>query len=193
MTESDTYYIERCLDGHPDDFRYIVRRYQAVLLAHLAGKLGNKDRAEEAAQESLVRAYFNMNKLQKPESFFPWLLGIADRVAKEHQRKKLIRRQSEAIRSFSQEAPSPARPKAWTGSDPTSSGSQDYALEAAVAELPAGYRKVILLRYYGEHSCNQIAERLDMPLGTVTKTLSRAYAMLRKSLQQKEETQVSEV
>ena len=180
MTETDTYYIERCLDGHPDDFRYIVRRYQAVLLAHLAGKLGNKDRAEEAAQESLVRAYFNMNKLQKPESFFPWLLGIADRVAKEHQRKRLIRRQSEAIRSFSQEAPA-------------AEFSQDYALEAAVAELPPGYRKVILLRYYGEHSCNQIAQRLDMPLGTVTKTLSRAYAMLRKSLQQKEETQVSEV
>ena len=193
MTETDTYYIERCLDGHPDDFRYIVRRYQAVLLAHLAGKLGNKDTAEEAAQESLVRAYFNMNKLQKPESFFSWLLGIADRVAKEHQRKEMLHQQREVIRSFSQEAPAAARPKAWTGSDPTSSGSQDYALEAAVAELPPGYRKVILLRYYGNHSCNQIAQRLDMPLGTVTKTLSRAYAMLRKSLQQKEETQVSEV
>ncbi|MBA7688504.1 ECF RNA polymerase sigma factor SigW [subsurface metagenome] len=193
MPETDKYYIERCLDGHPDDFRYIVRRYQAVLLAHLAGKLGNKDRAEEAAQESLVRAYFNMNKLQKPESFFSWLLGIADRVAKEHQRKDQIRRQRETIRSFSQEAPSPARPKAWTGSDPTSSGSQDYALEAAIAKLPESYRRVVLLRYYGDRSCSQVAEQFDIPLGTVTKTLSRAYAMLRKSLQQKEETQVSEV
>jgi RNA polymerase sigma-70 factor (ECF subfamily) len=193
MNETDTYYIERCLDGHPDDFRYIVRRYQAVLLAHLAGKLGSKDSAEEAAQESLVRAYFNMNKLQKPESFFSWLLGIADRVAKEHQRKDQIRRQQQAIRSFSQEAPSPARPKAWTGSDPTSSGSQDYSLEAAVAELPPGYRKIVLLRYYGNHSCNQIAERLDIPLGTVTKTLSRAYVRLRKSLEQQEQKEVYEV
>jgi RNA polymerase sigma-70 factor (ECF subfamily) len=148
---------------------------------------------EEAAQESLVRAYFNMNKLQKPQSFFSWLLGIADRVAKEHQRKDQIRRQQQAIRSFSQEAASPARPKAWTGSDPTSSGSQDYALEAAVAELPPGYRKIILLRYYGNHSCNQIAERLDIPLGTVTKTLSRAYVRLRKSLEQQEQKEVYEV
>ena len=77
MTENDKYYIERCLDGHPDDFRYLVRRYQAVLLAHLAGKLGSRDKAEEAAQESFVRAYFNMNKLRKPGSFFSWLLGIA--------------------------------------------------------------------------------------------------------------------
>ena len=180
MTETDTYYIERCLDGHPDDFRYLVRRYQAVLLAQLAGKLGSKDRAEEAAQETLVRAYFNMDKLKRPESFFSWLLGIGNRVAKEHQRKDLIRQQREAIRSFSEEAPSPEF-------------SQDYALEAAIAELPEAYRKVILLRYYGEHSCSQIAERLDMPLGTVTKTLSRAYAMLRKSLQQQEQTESYEV
>jgi RNA polymerase sigma-70 factor (ECF subfamily) len=171
MSETDQYYIERCLDGHPDDFRHLVRRYQSVLLAHLAGKLGNKDTAEEAAQESLVRAYFNMDKLKRPELFFSWLLGIADRVAKEHQRKQQIRRQRELVRSFSEQAPNPEF-------------SQDYVLEAAIADLPEAYRKVILLRYYGEHSCNQIAERLDMPLGTVTKTLSRAYAMLRDSLQQ---------
>ncbi len=180
MSETDKYYIERCLDGHPDDFRYIVRRYQAVLLAHLAGKLGNKDKAEEAAQESLVRAYFNMSKLRSPGSFFSWLLGIADRVAKEHQRKEMLHQQREVIRSFSQEAASPEL-------------SQDYGLEAAIAELPESYRRVVLLRYYGGRSCSQVAEQLDMPLGTVTKTLSRAYAMLRKTLQQQKETEIYEV
>jgi RNA polymerase sigma-70 factor (ECF subfamily) len=171
MQEMDQYYVERCLDGHPDDFRYLVRRYQGALLAHLAGKLGNKDSAEEAAQESLVRAYFNMGRLKKPESFFFWLLGIADHVAKEHQRNKRIRQQREAIRLFSQEAGEPEL-------------SQDYALESAIAKLPEDYRKIVLLRYYANHSCSQIAENLVMPLGTVTKTLSRAYAMLRDSLQQ---------
>ena len=180
MSETDKYYIERCLDGHPDDFRYIVRRYQAVLLAHLAGKLGNKDKAEEAAQESLVRAYFNMSKLKRPGSFFSWLLGIADRVAKEHQRKEMLRQQREVIRSFSQEAAGPEL-------------SQDYGLEAAIAELPESYRRVVLLRYYGGRSCSEVAEQLDLPLGTVTKTLSRAYAMLRESLQQPSETENCEV
>jgi len=179
MLETDKYYIERCLDGHPDDFRHLVRRYQGVLLANLAGKLGNKDRAEEAAQETLVRAYFNMNKLQKPDSFFSWLLGIADHVAKEHQRKEQIQLRREAIRSFSKET--------------SAELSQDFALEAAVAKLPESYRKIILLRYYGRHSCNTIAEQLDMPLGTVTKTLSRAYAMLRETLQQQEEAANYEV
>ena len=93
MTGNDGYYIERCLDGHPDDFRYLVRRYQTVLLANLAGKLGCQESAEEAAQETFVRSYFNMDKLKSPGSFFPWLLGIADRVAKEQQRKAHVRKQ----------------------------------------------------------------------------------------------------
>lgn len=174
---ADKYYVERCLDGHPDDFRYLVRRYQAALLANLAGKLGDRDRAEEAAQEALVRAYFNMSKLKKPDSFFSWLLGIADRVAKEHERKEQIQRQRELVRSFSQEA---------SGTEL----SQDYALESAVAELPEAYKQVVLLRYYGGYSCNQIAGQLDTPLGTVTKTLSRAYAMLREALQQQKQAEV---
>ena len=180
MSENDKYYIERCLDGHPDDFRYIVRRYQGVLLAHLAGKLGNRDKAEEAAQESFVRAYFNMNKLRSPGSFFSWLLGIADRVAKENRRKDMLHQQREVIRSFSAEAAGPEL-------------SQDYGLEAAIAELPEKYRRVVLLRYYGGYSCSQIAEQFDMPLGTVTKTLSRAYAMLRESLKDQNKEEIYEV
>jgi len=172
--EKDKYYVERCLDGHPDDYRHLVRRYQPVLLAHLAGKLGSADSAEEAAQETLVRAYFKMDKLKKPESFFAWLLGIADRVALEQRRKEQLRRKREAVRLFSEEAPPVEL-------------SQDYALEAAVAGLPEGYRQVVLLRYYGGLSCSQIVEKLDMPLGTVTKTLSRAYALLRETLQQRQE------
>jgi DNA-directed RNA polymerase specialized sigma24 family protein len=52
----------------------------------------------------------------------------------------------------------------------------------AIAALPEPYRQVILRRYYGDLSCAQVAEGLAVPLGTVTKRLSRAYAMLRVSL-----------
>jgi RNA polymerase sigma-70 factor (ECF subfamily) len=175
MTESDQSYVARCLDGHPDDFRHLVRRYQPVLLAHLAGKLGRRDSAEEAAQETFVRAYFKMTTLRKPESFFPWLLAIADNVAKEQQRAERGRRKREAVRELCEEASQPEL-------------SEDCGLEAMVAGLPEAYRTVVLLRYYGGQSCRQIAEQLGMPLGTVTVTLSRAYVLLRNALQQRRET-----
>ena len=87
MAESDQYYIEQCLNGHPDEFRGLVRRYQAALSAFLAGKLGNRNNAEEAAQVTFVRAYFGLSELKKRDSFYSWLLGIASRVAKEHLRE----------------------------------------------------------------------------------------------------------
>lgn len=105
MTENDKYYVERCLDGHPDDFRYLVQRYQSMLIANLTGQLGNHDRAEEAAQETLVRAYFHMNRLKKPNSFFSWLLGIANRVAKEQRRKEQSWLRRTSFQSLPEEAP----------------------------------------------------------------------------------------
>ena len=143
MGTSDKYYIERCLDGHPDDFRYLVRRYQAVLLAHLAGQLSSKDKAEEAAQEALVRAYFGLEKLKKRDSFFSWLLGIANHVAKEQQRSE--QRRSQMAEVLSEQTPDPEL-------------SQDHSLERAVAALPPPYRQVVLLRYYGGCSCSEAAE-----------------------------------
>jgi len=187
LMENDKFYVERCLDGHPDDYRFLVRRYQPVLLAHLAGKLGHRDRAEEAAQEALVRAYFGMDKLQKPESFCAWLLGIADLVAKEQQRKESIRRRHESANPDA-----PRRCGAQAEEAPEPELSQDFSLEAAVAALPEAYRTVILLRYYGGRSCRGIAGQLDMPLGTVTKTLSRAYALLREALQRQTANEVQQ-
>jgi len=169
MTETDTFYIGRCMNGHPDDFRFWVERYQGALLGHLVSQLKNRDHAEEAAQESLVRAYFNIQSLQKPERFFAWLLGISDRVAKELQRKDQNRR-----RRDSNHAPAEQRSE--------SSFSRDAALEAAVAQLPENYRQLILLRYYSQMSCKQIAELMQQPIGTVTKMLSRAYSLLRQNM-----------
>ena len=133
---------------------------------------GDRSQAEEAAQESFVRAFQSLNKLRKPESFYSWLLGIAGRVAKEQFRSQKRRQQDrEVAETMLAEPPLTAH---------------EYPLEEAIATLPETYRQVILLRYYEELSCQELAQQLDMPLGTVTKTLSRAYALLRQELQARE-------
>ena len=170
MKNSDRHYIERCLDGHPDDYGYLVQRYKSMLVAILTGRLGSKDRGEEAAQETFVRAYFNIHKLKKPDSFHAWLLGIADRVAKEHGRDRKISLREADICSISEISP-------------VTDQKPDIDLRKAISILPDMYREVILLKYYAERSCNQIAEQIGIPLYNVTKRLSRAYALLRQSLQ----------
>ena len=169
MNLADKEYVERCRDGHPEDFGLLVDRYQKPLYSSLASRVESTSQAEEAAQESFVRAFLSLKKLRKPESFYSWLLGIAGRVAKEQFRSEVHQRKD--------------REAAETMMMSADGGGEDYPLEEAIAVLPENQRQVILLRYYGGLSCQEVATRLAMPLGTVTKTLSRAYALLRQELQ----------
>ena len=166
---TDQEYVESSRNGCPDHFRLLVQRYQKPLYAYLASRLGDPLEAEEAAQESFVRAFLSLKKLRKPESFYAWLLGIAGHVLKERFRSVERRRQE-------REAAAALLPGAETQTG-------EVPLEEVIALLPDSYRQVVLLRYYEGLSCQEVGQRLAMPLGTVTKTLSRAYALLRQELE----------
>jgi len=171
MNPTDVEYIKNILNGCPDDYRYIVQRYQGVLMSYVCGILGEEGLAEEAAQETFVRAYFSLHKLAKPQSLHAWLLGIAGRVAKELQRTRQKHRISDT-----------GLAGVATTDIPATVEERDQPLRRAVANLPGHYHRVVMLRYYGGLSCQELAQELRVPLGTVTKTLSRAYAMLRQEL-----------
>lgn len=169
MEMADQELIQRCLNGFPENFRFLVQRYERPLLAYLIHRMGNREQAQEAAQEALVRAYFGLAKLEKPGAFHSWLIGIASRVAMEFFRARQNTHEShEDVSAF-----------------PVTSAEdqEEYRLDEAIAALPEGQRQIIILRYYEELSCQEISDRLQMPLGTVTKTLSRAYVGLRVELE----------
>ncbi len=172
MDLTDKEYVQRCCDGHPEDFTALVHRYQEPLFNFLVSRLGDRSRAEDAAQESFVRAFQKLKKLRKPESFYSWLIGIAGRVAQEQFR--FIKRSRHDCKITQ------------TLLSRSSEDHVEYPLEEAITVLPETYRQLILLRYYEGLSCKDVAERMGMPLGTVTKTLSRAYVLLRQELQKRE-------
>ena len=169
---TDGDYVESSRNGCPEHFRLLVQRYQKPVFAYLASRMGDPLEAEEAAQESFVRAFLTLKTLRKPESFYAWLLGIAGRVAKEQFRSTARREQDREAAEFVMAEADENR--------------KEYPLEEVIAALPETYRQVILLRYYEGLSCQEVANRLAMPLGTVTKTLSRAYAQLRQELEARE-------
>jgi RNA polymerase sigma-70 factor (ECF subfamily) len=169
MQLSDKECVERSRDGSPEDFHFLVDRYQGPLFAYVAGRVQDHLEAEEAAQESFVRAFLSLKKLRKPECFYAWLLGIAGRVIQEQFRSRKHRERACGL----------AQESLLTEAGP----APDYPIEQAIAALPESYRRVIVLRFYEGLSCLEVGERLGLPLGTVTKTLSRAYALLRQELE----------
>jgi RNA polymerase sigma-70 factor (ECF subfamily) len=169
MCTTDAECIEQCRNGRPDAFRQLLVRYERPLMAYLTRRLGDSEAAAEVAQESFVRAFFRVNTLNKQDTFFSWLLGIAHRVMLEsfrrHHRERAL-----------STAGDPADPGTLQSDD------QDSELADAVAALPDIYREVTVLRYFGGLSCAEVGSRLGIPIGTTTKRLSRAYQILRQSL-----------
>lgn len=159
--------VQRCREGHSEAFRLLVERYQRSVFGLLFLRLRNRTLAEEGAQESFVRAYENLARLRDPAGFHAWLLGIAAKVALELRREGLRLDSPESL----------PEPEA-SIQDPL----DRLALQAALNDLPEGMRQMVLLRFFEDYTCAEIAAHLGMPLGSVTKTLSRAYAQLRLSL-----------
>lgn len=180
MQVSDQEYIARCRNGSPDDFRFLIERYEGPVFAFVASRVNDRGVAREVAQEAFVRAFFALDKLRKPEAFHSWLLGIAGRVALEFQR---------TVRRRREDPGSPETGASLTAPAATEDGGGQ--LDEAIAALPETQRRLILLRYFEQLSCQEIAERLNLPLGTVTKTLSRAYAQLRETLGSPEDLESS--
>ncbi len=180
MCQTDADCVRLCLDGHPEMFRHLVRRYQGPLVNYLAGRLGDKNEVAEAAQETMVRAYFALRKLKKAESFCSWLLGIADRVAKEAHRGRRHHTSSLDVETVSDN----------NEAAPDQGDRLDWELTRAVGELPDLLRQVVLMRFYGERTCDEISRDLGVPLGTITSRLSRAYALLRKALPKRDKDDV---
>jgi RNA polymerase sigma factor (sigma-70 family) len=127
--------------------------------------------AEDLAQETFLRAWQGLGRLEDARAFGSWLLSTAGFVCHEWIRRK---------RTAERHRPEAARDVA-TGPDP----GPDLPLAEAVAGLAPEVQHLLALRHDRGMSCEEIAGTLGKPLGTVTKTLSRAYAELRERLVRK--------
>ncbi len=170
MSQADEQYVRSCLDGNPGAYRHLIERHELPLRRYLCARLGNAGEAMEAAQETFVRAYFGLGELRKPGAFFTWLIGIADRVTKETYRAAKKRRTV------------PWEEVELADQSDKQDACSDETVTDAVAKMPDVYREVVLLRFYGGYTCAEISRDLNVPLGTVTKRLSRAYDLLREHL-----------
>jgi len=154
--------------GDGGAFASLVGRYSRAVVGRQYACTHERSSAEDLAQETFVRAWQGLGRLEDDRSFGSWLLSIAGYVGQEWIRRKQA---AQKVRAVLAEAVEPAR-----------GGGPDLPLAAAVAELPPEVQQILALRHDRGLSCEEIASELGKPLGTVTKTLSRAYAQLRERL-----------
>ena len=162
--------IERCRAGDNEAFRHIVERYQAEAIGHATAILGNQEDALDAVQEAFIDAFQALDQVELSRRFYPWFYVILrNRCYKlAHGRKK-----REMSNSDEMEILAPA---------PTIRPEDSMLLEQAMLELPAEDRELITLRHLDGLSYQELAERLEVPQGTIMSRLYHARKKLRDML-----------
>ncbi|MDR2525249.1 MAG: sigma-70 family RNA polymerase sigma factor [Oscillospiraceae bacterium] len=143
----------------------------------------NETDAQDIVQESYLKAFQGIGKLEQPERFESWLNTITANQAKNY----ISRKQPSAFADYGDESPA-----AWqeeTNPDFLPDERLDleetkHLIGTVVEELPEDQRLCVLLRYYSDLDVTAIAAALTLPEGTVKSRLNRARAKLLQKLEQ---------
>jgi RNA polymerase sigma-70 factor (ECF subfamily) len=170
--------------GDRNAFARLVDLYRRPVHGLAFRLLRDPEEARDAAQETFVRAWSAISTYDVEQPFGPWILRIARNLTLDQLRRRGSAGRQVALDAAPEDG---APPIELAGDGPAADAlleqSQTRAtLEAAVAALPANYREVIQLFHVEQLSYREIAETLEVPIGTVMTWLHRARGKLRATL-----------
>ncbi|TLS34922.1 RNA polymerase sigma factor SigW [Pseudalkalibacillus caeni] len=176
--------IKQVKKGDHNAFGEIVELYKDKVYHISYRMLGNKQEAEDVAQEAFIRAFTNIDRFEINRKFSTWLYRIATNLAIDRLRKKRPDYYldaeiagTEGLTMYSQLAANEELPDEKVVSIETQQGIQQEILN-----LPPKYRSAIILKYIQELSLKEISEILELPVATVKTRIHRGREALRKRL-----------
>ena len=176
------------IDGDSNAFPELMDRYKNDLLHFLTRFVGSRAAAEDVFQDSFLQIHISSETFDPSRRFKPWLFTIAANKGRDWHRKHSKR----TVLSLSQEVGGEgdgARFVDLMEADqelPDAQlldSEQKDAIRNAVDHLPSHLREILLLSYFQQMSYVQIADSLQIPLGTVKSRLHAAVAAFSKSWQ----------
>jgi RNA polymerase sigma-70 factor (ECF subfamily) len=180
----------RLITGDAEAFDRFVEHFRAKIFHYSWLMCGQREDAEEVAQDTLLKVFENFEQLREPERVRPWVFRIARNACLMKRRKSVFAPAHEL--SLDELMPSGSYEDGelklqiadWSMLPDTQwlQTEMKNALERAIAELPDLYRPVILLRDIEELSTQETAQILDLNEQTVKMRLHRARLALRQKL-----------
>ena len=173
--------VEGARRGEAEAFGELVRRYQHRIVNYISAMVNDRADAEDVAQEVFVRCYRALGQFRGESSFKTWLYQIATNAAW----TELGRRRSSLEDAAGDPAATPhAFGDASSGENLEASLIQRDAIDRALATLPAELREAVVLRDVEGLDYREIAEALDIPIGTVMSRIFRARQKLKELLRE---------
>ncbi len=175
----DASLIAATLRGDSDAFGRLVHAYQDRLYNSLVRVTGSAEDAGDIVQDAFVQAYRKLDSFRGSSAFYTWLYRIAFNLAMSHARRerKLVSLDGMKTDLGSEPVDGQPAPDAHV-----ERREQVEMVHAALAELSAEYRTILVLREIDGCRYDEIAEILELPVGTVRSRLFRARMQLRDQL-----------
>lgn len=179
-TPSDTDLLRMHLEGDPHAFEALVRRYRRELFNFLARFTGNAALADDVFQETFLQLHISAGTFDLSRRLKPWLFTIAANKARDAMRKR-YRRQAAPLDA--KIAGSESQESTYAELMPSDIPPPDQSLlnletrqavQRIVDGMPDNLRIVLLMSYFNDFPYKEIAEILDVPLGTVKSRLHAA-------------------
>ena len=181
---SDLKIIRRCKRGEEEAFQEILARYRTPIYNLCWRMTRNDEDARDLGQEVFIKVFRLLDRFDEEYAFHSWLFRIATNHCIDHLRRQRLRFLSferdgggvdeEAVMQVPSDDPGP---------DELLQRREAVArLEEIIAELPPHYRVITLLRHDQQLSYEEIAESLQLPLGTVKARIHRARNMIQQLL-----------
>lgn len=186
----DAEYVEQALGGNEAAYKKLMQKYERPLFFFVQKMIKNRDIIPDLLQEIFMKAFNNLNTYNTNYAFSTWLYRIATNHSIDYLRKK-------KLQTFSIDQPVSTKDGEMQMELPDNSFEADQdviqqqrkkIVEEAIESLPEKYRAVIQMRHMEEKTYQEIAEILDLPLGTVKAHIFRARELLYKSLKEKKGT-----
>jgi len=176
IPETDENLVRRCQAGDGTAFDKLVYKYQELVFRLAYRIVGSDAEVEEIAQEVFLRAYRGIKKFRRDAAFSTWLTRITVnyciKTLNGRKSKMLFERLTSLI-SLSKEAAQHTT---------VEREEQRAMVRRALERLPPKHKAVIVLLYFEERSCEEIAEILDCSVGTVKSRLYHARQRLKELL-----------
>jgi RNA polymerase sigma-70 factor (ECF subfamily) len=183
-------YARRLLDGDSSAFTPFVESFQQRIFQYTWLMCGQREDAEEVAQDTLMKLFESFDQLRDPQHVKAWVFRIAKNYCLMKRRRSVFAPEREL--SLDELMPSPAEEGASQRLQVADSGELpedrllrgelNSQLERALRELPDNYRSVVLLRDIEGLSTAEAAEVLDLSEDVVKQRLHRGRLALRKTL-----------
>lgn len=183
MAESDAQLVRLTLSGCERAAGELVERFERPVFSLIVRMVRDPALAEDLAQETFIKVLTRLSTYDDRYRFSSWIFKIAHNTVLDY-----LRRPNPVSHSLD----SGGENVSGNGASPESQGASPFelaergelaaALDAAIQQLQPDYREMVLLRYQEDLSYEEIADVLDLPVGTVKSYLHRARAQLARNM-----------